>query len=536
MGERRKSGNRTCITWFIISLTAVLLLTLSGLNLYAKTKTYKNAFDDFENIEKENKKSTADNYFTRFLTDFVNGINIEFQSSYIYYPNDVKYSSKKEEDYKDTKNNFIEEKLFYKTKVVRDNFIFVTEGWFQLGTQEDTYFGVTDSPDEHEMRRRIHEINELYVLWKKPVFDLTIGKKVFKNGICPMFSPADRISPMDWNDPFSPEQLGVSIVKLDFFPRYVDITGAYLPWFTPSKYPSYTSRWIPPANMIAKARASFERHSAESEYTGEYPSALHDPQFFGRLKTSKVVKGWDIFVSCFYGTSPYPVLRIEDKRVDDATATENENDNAGASEEDTRIDEPATTLTHVQEYIKVVNVAGGFSTTHNIFEFHAEALYQVSESYTTPQGENMKKDDDYVNYLAGITINFSDWTSRFSLSEFRWTIDYTDEVITKLKGAGDNYVSSREVRSWFHGIVSHIMFELPLIHNFQVKPHYTCIFKPKDQSWFHDFGFDVNLVDRLDLNVKYQIFTGEKGSDFQEWWGDNDRLIVEAVYRFDTKK
>jgi len=511
-------------------------MILSGPDLYAKTKTYKSAFSDFDEIDKPKRKSTADNFFTRFLSDFINGINIEFQSSYIYYPNDVEYASQNEEDYKDTKNHFIEEKLYYKTKVVRGNITFFTEGWFQLGTQEDTYFGVTDSPDEHEMRRRIHEINELYILWKKPAFDMSLGKKVFKNGVCPMFSPSDRISPMDWNDPFNPEQLGVSAVKLDLFPGKVDLTGAYIPWFTPSKYPSYTSRWIPPANLLAKARASFERHSGESEYTEEYPSALHDPQFFGRLKSSKLIDGWDIFISGFYGTSPYPVLRIEDIRVDDETAAENQEDNAGASEEDTRIDEPATTLTHVQEYIKVINVAVGFSTVHDIFELHAEALYQISEDYTTARDETMKKDDDYVNYLGGVTINLSDWTSRFSLNEFRWTIDYTDEVITKLKGAEDNYVSSREVRSWFHGIISHIMFELPLIFNFQVKPHYTCIFKPKDIGFFHDAGIDVNLVDRLDLNVKYQVFSGKKESEFQEWWGDNDRLIVEAVYRFDTKK
>lgn len=204
MGKRRRAGNRTCITWFIFSLTAFLVLALPGMDLYAKTKTYKSAFDDFADIDKEKKKSTADTFFTRFLTDFINGINIEFQASYIYYPNDVQYKTQNEKDYKDTKNHFIEEKLYYKTKVPRGNITFFTEGWFQLGTQEDTYFGVTDSPDEHETRRRIHEINELYILWKKPVFDMYLGKKVFKNGVCPMFSPGGQDISHGLERPFQP--------------------------------------------------------------------------------------------------------------------------------------------------------------------------------------------------------------------------------------------------------------------------------------------------------------------------------------------
>ncbi len=519
----------------LIILSAIFCLSVIHEPLFAKPKKKKKSkgFDSaFEDLEKDRTEKRTPTALDDFIKEAIDNMNISLKGRFIYYKDEVPTTTRIEKEFKDRNNPVFEEKLSYKTQIKRGNHFLATSGWLELGTQEDTYYGVTNSVDEERRERRIHEINELYYVYKFNKADYTAGKKILRNGVSPIISPADRLSPTDWNDPFDPRTLGVIYTSLDLYSDYGSITGAVLPFFAPSKYPSPRSRWTPPSDREVTDRGALKKYAGDSSFTSEYPkiSDTKNIQYFLKLQSSEV-RGWDIYLSFFKGTSYFAPLRIDTRPISAEEAAANAADCVG-SECKVRDDEPATRMYHIYEYIQVLNTAGGFSTTQGIFEIHAEALYQYSERGPNYLGETVQKDDDYINYLGGMTINFSDWTRHIFLNQFRYIIEYTDEYVTKRIEDRTNYISSIELRKRFYGIINMVMFEFPKY----VSMRYMFIYQPKDKGWFHDASMKIDLIDRLYLNFKYQFFRGHEDSFYMKNWGHNDRGIFEIVYTFEAEK
>ncbi len=489
-GREMKSMRKYTYSLFLLLIFALGGLTPGKLSADSFDKDFAD-FEEFETGEKAEKQPRR-NAIQRFFNDAAVALDIKYELKMTGYSEEVPTDSKEEEEFKDDAPTVIEEILYYETSVERGDHRFTTSGWFEIGTQEDTYHGFTDSFDEKERRRRNHELNELYWFWDTTYFDTTLGKKVFKNGISSTFSPVDRISPVDWNDPLYPKQLGTWFASVLIPISSLNFTMAYLPVFTPSKYPSLRSRWIPPSNSIIQYwKTNTNQFSTETDYEYVYP----DPsdQYFAKLELTTTI-GMDVYMSYFDGYSPYPVIRTENL--------------------------PGGGNKYYIEHIPITNSCAGFSFVYEEYEFHTEALVQKNNEKDEEKEEY--KDDEYVSYIYGAMAVFEDVII---------TLDYTDETITKEKPEND-YESSEELRSRMHGWIGSFTYEFTPYLNARL----AMILCAEDEGDVRDFTINWEVIDRLNLSLKLQTFGGEDDSFFKEQWGHNNRAVLGVVYTFANER
>ncbi len=475
---------------YLLMIVAIVSLPFHSL----QADSFDKDFADFEefNTEETVKKEPRKNAVQRFFADASTALDVKFELKAMSYPHEVPTESEEEKEYKDDNSTVIEEILSYETSVERGDHRFTTSGWFTMGSQEDTYHSFTDSTEEKDRRRRNHEINELYWFWDTTYFDATLGKKVFKNGISTSFSPVDRISPWDWNDPLYPRQLGTWLTSVMIPISSLNFTVAYFPLFVPSKYPSLRSRWIPPSNtIIENRRDDTDSFSAETDYEYVYP----DPsdQYFTKLELTTNI-GMDVYLSHFEGYSPYPVIRTE-------TISPGNNK-------------------YYIEHVPVKNTSAGLSFVYEQFEFHAEALAQSNNEKDEDKVEH--KDDEYISYICGMMLVFEDVI---------FTLDYVNETITKEKPENE-YESSEELRSRLHGWISSFTYEFTPYLNVRL----AMIANTEDGGQVRDCTVNWEMIDRLNLSLKWQTFEGEEDSFLNEQWGHNDRFVLGLQYTFANER
>ena len=103
----------------------------------------------------------------------------------------------------DTHANVGEARLNCSTWMGKDFWSLHAAGWLEAGTQDNTYKGVSPVGRDTDRHRRYAELNEIYFILSSENADLTSGKKIFKNGISTIYSPANRT----YRFPLLPEQL-----------------------------------------------------------------------------------------------------------------------------------------------------------------------------------------------------------------------------------------------------------------------------------------------------------------------------------------
>jgi hypothetical protein len=312
-------------------------------------------------------------------------------------------------------SSFLEATLdFYETDVDADDDRFVGEalaewtswagkdwwdlhaaGWIEAGTRSENYSGVTHFMTDSDNQKRYAELNEIFLNISNSAATFTIGKKIFKNGISTLYSPANRYTSADLNDPVNPVQTGSWQMTCNYSSEDTVYTGAILPFYQEKKIPAPGSRWIvsdlPSGNSLSSSYnlipGSLEemlellyyymdellRNERFADLIDNSKSVAvredlpgHDPEdwgWFGRVKKSMGL--WDAFVSAYRGPAFYPVVKLEEK-TDVATL--------------------------IKDTPDVYQLAAGFSTTWKNTEFHGEALYSYSIH---------NHDDSYINYVGG---------------------------------------------------------------------------------------------------------------------------------------
>ena len=108
----------------------------------------------------------------------------------------------------DGKNDYGEVRASFGTSYENDMVRMAASGWLEQGNQDDTYSSNVGIWQDTDRRRNFLEINELYMTLLGGGVDLTLGKRVIRNGLSPAYSPGDRISSVDLNDPLDPRRLG----------------------------------------------------------------------------------------------------------------------------------------------------------------------------------------------------------------------------------------------------------------------------------------------------------------------------------------
>ena len=117
------------------------------------------------------------------------------------------------------------------TWVKTDSWSVHTSGWFEAGTQEDTYTwdGIGFLPRDTDRERNHLELNELYLTHSDENMDVTLGRKVFRPGISTIYSPLFRYRFLVLNDPLDWKDLGAWQATVDYFRGDTTFTGSIRP-------------------------------------------------------------------------------------------------------------------------------------------------------------------------------------------------------------------------------------------------------------------------------------------------------------------
>lgn len=276
----------------------------------------------------------------------------------------------------DRHNNFWNTQIELETFTGGDNWKAGAAVTVQQGNQDNTFHDTSFRSDHFyqdtgEESHRYLRLDELYIIRNYNSWDLTLGKKVFPNGLSTIFSPADTLTPRCGYDPLTVTETGVWQIRTDFYQNRTTWTFALLPVYQPNKVPPSTSRWI------------IDTSGAPAPVT-DYPSeGPNNFGYFGRVKT--VQRGWDLFASCYAGPGRQYVI-----------------EQTG----------PVTRIRHVPD---VVQPAVGYSTTRGAWEFHGEVVYTDSL-----RGE----DEDYITVVQGTTRTFDgDAVKKTGLEQIEATVE-----------------------------------------------------------------------------------------------------------------
>jgi hypothetical protein len=395
-------------------------------------------------------------------------------------------------------------------------------GWFQAGTEADTYGGVTDFMTDRANEARYAELNELFVNLS-PGGDTTwtLGKKVFKNGIATIYSPANRYTSADLHDPVNPVQLGTWQMTGDHSSGDTVYTAALLPFYQEKKIPPVGSRWLISelpsgyslpsqsifrpgslrevlqmlfyfwTNLLRNGRFSSlvsrgATFSVREDLPGNSPG---DWGWFGRVK--KPMGNWDTFLSAYYGPSFYPVLRLEVS---------------------------GNSATLIKETPTVQQVAGGFSTTWGSTEFHGEALYSYSRD---------GHDDSYINYVAGLCHSPEGLAAGLGLKKLDLVLEYAGEMITAEQGLTDFILSSKYTRLGRNDLIATAIAAV----TDDLSLHYLADFNLTDKAHFQRIGASLRVVPGVVVSVDFEFFKGSLESYFGRW-SNNDRVVTALKWTF----
>lgn len=389
-------------------------------------------------------------------------------------------------------------------------------GWFQAGTEEDTYGGVTHFMTDSDNRARYAELNEIYLnLSPDGAAALTLGKKVFKNSISTIYSPANRYTSFDLHDPVNPVQIGTWQLACDYSRGDTVYTGALLPFYQEKKIPAFGSRWIvsdvpsgyslPSAHnlvpgsseellkMLYYYGSSLLKNRRFADLVGEGATftvredlpgnSPGDWGWFGRVKKSMGI--WDTFLSAYYGPSFYPVLRLE-------------------------VSGKSATL--IKETPTVHQLAGGFSTTRGNTEFHGEALYSYSSN---------SHDDSYVNYVGGLCHSSDSLATWLGLKRLDIVLEYAGEVITDEQGITDFILSSKYIRIGRNDLIASVLATV----TDDLSLHYLSDFALSDKAHFQRIGAALRIVPGVVVTLDFEFFRGPPDSYFGRW-SKNDRIVT----------
>jgi hypothetical protein len=501
----------------------LILATCFGLALLAAANLGAQPVPDlFQELESTTpatpeSSSQAD---ANWLDEFIAHTNGELRLRSVYYTHDVDSSDTVTED----RNLYSEARLKLATWIGRDDWRFDVSGWLETGDSDEAWDGVSEWLQDRDRDRRYLQANEAYLTLLGEDYQLTLGKKIFSDGLSTLYSPANRYSPLDMNDPIDSRRLGVWQASLDWYWHDLTFTTAVLPVVEWIKVPYSSSRWY-------GSGMDFDfRYEDAEQYA--YPGASEDITVANKLNdwlqtnsldvqdldvdtslgTVNIVddtpsvsaentnlflrakghlNGTDWFASAYYGYSPYVVLQAE---------------------------QVGNTVTLYKKLVQVASLSSGFSTTFKQWEFHVEGTYSHACA---------GKDDSYLSYVLGTTYRFGTLAEKLSLNRLLLTLEYAGEWETQEQSADDYVISSSEMRLGQNEVLARL--ECGFSDTTALSA--LVLSDMKRHGQLYRLQADYRWRNRLTFSAAVEIFQGDSQS-YYGYWDNNDRLITSVTYAF----
>jgi hypothetical protein len=393
-------------------------------------------------------------------------------------------------------------------------------GWLEIGSQKDTYSGITKFFRDEDRKRRIIEINEIYGILDLGEVEMTVGKKVLSPDTNSLYPLSGFYHSLDLNVPVEPRILGLWQVRADATIKETNFTAYLFPVFQDHKIPGSKSRWMTNKkynqywfNDEFELSSYFDfLRSYLLYYFGdifELDKTLKDlldnktvliendlPEFKleeigygGKAKTS--LGKFDIFGTAYFGPNPYPVVKIVDK---------------------------GNYMSVQKKNPPVWRLATGGTATWRDFEFHTEIMYNSAINNT---------DDDYISYTGGLTYSSETLSSFMGIDLIQSRIDYAGEQITKDQNHEGYYFSSREIRQF----TNDILFQLVMQINDDTNAIYFLDASLAYNAWHHRISGSYRLYPGLVAECFVELFDGDDQS-FIGRWKDNNRIGLKLTWTF----
>ena len=489
------------INYFIFGMVANVwssAFVLDELNVSMKKDSpEKNTTDD--------KSETA-----TLFKQFSRNLDLDITSNYSYFFESV---SEKDDHDLEIRSNF-------SSWAGNKEQSFHFSGWFENGTQKDTYAGITRFLRDEERERRIVEINELYGVVDTGEIELTAGKKILPFNTNSIYPLSGFYHPLDLNVPTEARILGLWQVSADVTIKETDMSAYIFPVFQDHKTPSSQSRWMPNSDYDIYWYEDEFGLSAEFNFirefllyyfgdTFELNDVLKDlldnedviiindlPQFKldeigygGEIKTS--YKDIDLFGNFYYGPNPYPVIRIVDR---------------------------GSHMEVIKNNPQVWRLATGGTATWRDFEFHTEIMYNAAVNGT---------DDDYISYTGGFTYTSDFLASLMRIDTIQTRLNYSGETITDKQDHDEYYFSSKDIRQFRNDI----LFNLTAQINDDINFFYLLDANLDDSAWYHRIAGSYRLYPGIVAECFVELFSG--GSDsFISSWKENSRAGLKMQWTF----
>jgi len=374
-------------------------------------------------------------------------------------------------------------------------------GWLEYGNDEDRWAGTTQWMQDDRRSSSIFEPDELYLTIFGDALNFTVGKKVFKNGISTIYSPSNRYTCGDLNDPLYPKELGVWQAAIDLFASdRTTITGVIFPVYQRPRLPSRLSRWFGSGDDFDLLAIDIPDFALDVIYRETpVPIEMENVSYLGRITTS--VNGWDLFFSAYHGNSAYWTV---DGYVIGGDL-----------------------VVFEKKITRVNNFAAGFSTTHKSLEVHAEVLYNDS---------NANRDDDYLNGVVGFTLNSDKVAEALLMEQVVATIEFVGEVETRERDK-IYYVtapipltmdySSEITRVGRKDIIANLVLKVNDKVSLRVLSHNDF----REGGHLQRFTLRWTPIDNLAFTLDHNMLTGSASSYYGRW-KENDGVVLTVDYSF----
>jgi hypothetical protein len=380
------------------------------------------------------------------------------------------------------------------SKLKKGNYLLTTSIFGIIGTEHNTYNYRETLHEFRDVNKEVPMggIREFYLLRTGENLDITVGKRIFKNGISTIYSPSDVYNYTLAPDPLDPYTLGIWLVDFEYYRGDSSYGFIFFPFISNSKSFSLKSRWSGTADKNKQISNNFiVPEGSEIKEDGE-----NKVRALFRYKTNQIIlgQGLDFIFDIGAGPSLYTVLVYTDKE---------------------------NTYLETRPYGWYVST--GFSTTYKKLEVHGEVYYQ--NAY-------MDKDDDFISAVGGATYTLDKWVDKVGFDKINMTMEYVREIIVDSYNPDITYRSSENERAPKNDILINISAEVNDKVSFNYFANFRLSIKQnKDSGRYQKLSTQYKVKDGLLTNFFVELFNGDVNSYYGKW-RENDRIGIDLKYYF----